>query len=155
MSKDLGLIEVPNGNEFGNTWSVKLTPNEGNEEFHSGVRPVQFYGCHALVQRGEEYLLLDEDDGSFWTAASLTRDEVLELKNVVDKLKSQFRPIGRGVRLKIINKRTFVYDRKHSIFPSTVVDRKDIRPLIRITVKNAVLCFDAGWLETLSQVLDI
>jgi hypothetical protein len=143
----LGTIRISD-QDFGNEWNTELRFSDGSTDIINGERPKQYYGVHGLINLFEdEYHLMKEDDGYFWTAVILSQKEVKELHN----------------DLKLILKIDFKDNRKvylHTkLFISngliTIKPRENNAPLININIKNKDILFDAYWLPSLVKVLDI
>jgi hypothetical protein len=113
---------------FGNMYSTDIRYPDGTEEQHIGQRPEHYFGVSALVCFKEnEFHLMGEDDGHFWTNAILTQEECKELSEVISK-------IGSSVTLKPKWKyrldRSFRDKWEHPKFPAKVEIRKDATPLV-------------------------
>ena len=148
--------------DFGNKYSINLMDKDGTDTATVGYRPKNFHGVNALIQTGDdEYSLMREDDGHFWTHAILTRELIGELKGQLEKIRE-------GIILKPNWKfsftRAFIHHRVHKHFSSDIEMRAGNRPLVHIDVKgignrkdgeNTEMIFDISWVDDLLKVLDI
>lgn len=147
---------------FGNEYSINMIDIDGIEWYSKYMRPKNFHGVHALVQTGEdEYNLMCEDDGHFRTHAILTGKMVRELKGQLEKIRDS---VTLKPNWRISYGRSYMPVRQHALFPSRIIRRKEIRPLVEIDVagiakrkqgERTELVFDISWINEIIEVLDI
>jgi hypothetical protein len=154
--KNLGLIKCDD-EMFGNEWNTTLIFSDNSSETFTGQRPIQYAGVHGLVNLSQdEFHLLMEDDGKFWTFQILTKDEINLLHSEMKELETEF--IFKG-HFKVKYKNQNILKNRKSgkkRFSSLeIIDREQNAPILRVGIKDKVLEFDVNWLPDLVSVLDI
>jgi translation initiation factor IF-1 len=154
--KNLGLIKCDD-EMFGNEWNTTLIFSDNSSETFIGQRPIQYAGVHGLVNLfQDEFHLLMEDDGRFWTFQILTKDEITMLHSEMKKLETEF--IFKG-QFKVKYKNQNILKNRKSgkkRFSSLeIIDREQDASILRVGIKGKVLEFDVNWLPDLVSVLGI
>lgn len=145
MTKDLWLVADSAGDTFGNQWVTILETIDGDSTTLVGKRPCKFSGVHALVKLGSDYILMDEDDGTFFTLVFLSLQEVQELRQVLQDTLSLWKDSPKSLTL----------GKPHTKYSVGIHEREGINPLLHLQLKAKSTSFDLSFLPDLIEVLDI
>jgi len=151
--RNLGTIRETD-QEFGNEWITDLRFKDGTHDWRRGERPIQFSGVHGLVNEfGDEFHIMGEDDGHFWTTVIVSEVEVRKIHKSLVKLLPHFQFKNN---FKVTFDTHIQMDRKISEDINFKINpRGEVAPLIEMNIKGKKTTFDVNWLESFIEVLDI
>ena len=80
---------------------IPFGEQEDNCLHFSGQRPHIAWGCNGIVKiSDDEWHLLDEDDGHYWTAAIITEKQLEAIRAGINELKSNIKEVRKGKAVK-------------------------------------------------------
>ena len=150
-----GLIKADD-QLFGNMYSTTLIYEDCSSEGFSGKRPLVAHGVHGIVEVGDKFHLMSEDDGHYWTHAILEKEDLQTLKDRILMVLSKFKIKKNGGIQRLPGYRDLF---NHEKFPIELVrGRKSV--LISVGMergcnKEDPLVFHSRWSDDLIKCLDL